>query len=184
MTYRIGLASLAALLLACGVEAQQTPGKKGPNPAAQAAAAKNQATHAALIGELQQAATLLEQAIHDYDGHRAAALHGVHQAMHALKHDMHHHNKTGATVKQPKPANPTTGGTAAAPQQQTANKPKNTNANKETQAASDAQLKQAMTGLQSVLNQLGSLPQGPKHVHAEEHVKKAIHHLHTALEIK
>jgi hypothetical protein len=168
MIHRIclmSLASVAALLFVCGVDARQNKGGPTNKPAGQAA----QATHAALIAELQQIHTLLSQAKHDYQGHRASAAGHVHKAIHALNHG----NKTNATGQQAKPNKPAT-----------VNKPANTNAIKETQAASDTQLKEALAGLNSIQNQLASLPQGPKHAHAQEHLKKAINELNTALKIK
>lgn len=164
MKHLFCLASVMGLLSVSGVEARQNN-----KPDAKAAAG----AHATVVAELQQVHTLLIQAKHDYNGHRATAADHVHKALHA----MNHNNKTTTAkrnVQQQtvnKPAN-------------TNNKPANANAIKETQTASDAQLKEALTGLHSVQNQLASLPKGPKHAEIEEHVKKAIHELHTALKIK
>jgi hypothetical protein len=161
MNHRIWLwsvAVLATVLLAGSVEAKRNKGE---------AKAEAKATHATLIAELHQIMGLLHQAKHDYEGHRAAAMEQVHKAIEALEHDMHHHNKT-------KPGTP---GAAA-------HHAKPGNSNKEPQAESDLQLKEAITGLQAVHGQLASLPKGPKHAHAEEHIHKAIHDLHVALKIK
>jgi hypothetical protein len=166
MKHHIQLGSLAALttlLLAWNAAAK-------PNPVNSQAAA---AAHAALIAELQQINGLLTRAKHDYEGHRAAAVNQVHKAIHALQH----HIKAGAAGQPAKASNPTTTGIPAQP----ANVG---NANKEPQAESDTQLKEALTGLKTVHSQLTSLPQGLKHKLAEEHIRKAIHELHTALKIK
>jgi hypothetical protein len=156
MKHLFCLAAVAVLLSITGVEARQNKKVDG-----QAVAG----THATVVAELQQVHTLLVQAKHDYDGHRASAAGHVHKALQAMNH-----NKT-ATAKRNV-------------QQQTVNKPANTNGIKETQGASDTQLKEALTGLHSVQNQLASLPKGPKHAEIEQHLNKAIHELHTALKIK
>jgi hypothetical protein len=54
-------------------------------------------THNGAIQALHQAHTLLANANHDYDGHRAKAAHLVTQAIHELSGTHHHTNTTGVT---------------------------------------------------------------------------------------
>ena len=140
--------------------------------ATQHKAGQNSGNSTAALAALQQAHTLLAGANHDYDGYRAKAEHHITQAMHELGHQ---HGATGAGTTHK-------GGTAPANQGAAAPANKGAavqgNANKEPQAQSDAQLKQALqllSGLQ------GHLPNTHK---AAAHVQSAITELNTALKIK
>jgi hypothetical protein len=88
---------------------------------------------AAVVQQLHQAAKLLDEANHDYDGHRAKAEHEVHKAIHAL-HPAHRHPHlnapAGPRVKEP--------------------------AMKEDQKVSDAQLDKALQILQTLQPSLAS----------------------------
>lgn len=93
-------------------------------------AAKTQSAYASQVAQLHATAHLLNQADHDYQGHRAKAVHEIHQAIHALHpgpHKRHPHapKKTG---------------------------------NNEPQSVSDAQLNQAIAQLKTVQGQLSGAP--------------------------
>ena len=140
--------SVLALSLVMPVEAA---------PPAKTSSAKTSApAGSGLATALHQAKTLLDTAIHDYDGHRAKAVGEIHHAIHELS--PHHHKANHAN--QAKPANETT-------------------TPGETQAQSDMQLKQA---LQILSNLQGQVPKN--HAKAAGHIEKAIEELNTALKIK
>jgi hypothetical protein len=107
---------------------------------------------AAEVGELHKVKALLEKADHDYKGHRAAAVKELTAAIHDLAAGAHQHPH----------ANPGKG-------------------NKETQALSDAQLKEAVEQLRTVHKQL-SAAGAPATAAAA--VERAIKELHRALEIR
>jgi hypothetical protein len=115
--------------------------------------------YAAVVKELHATAHLLNQADHDYKGHRAKAVHEIHLAIHILHPGTHKH--TGTTNK-----STTNNGATGTP--------------KEPQAVSDAQLKQALQQLKSIHSQLNN--NAPPQAIAA--VRAAIHQLHVALEIK
>jgi hypothetical protein len=106
------------------------------------------------ISELHKIKVLLERADHDYKGHRAAAVKDITAAIHDLTRGAPHH--------QPH-AMPGKGG------------------NNETQALSDAQLKEAIEQLRVVHKQL-SVAGGP--ADAANAVERAIKELRIALEIR
>ena len=125
---------------------------------------QNSGTSTAALAALQQAHALLAGANHDYDGYRAKAERHITQAMHELGHQ---HGTTGAGAAHKGGAAPANKGAVV-----------QGNANKEPQAQSDAQLKQALqllSGLQ------GHIPNTHK---AATHVQSAITELNTALKIK
>jgi hypothetical protein len=107
--------------------------------------------HAARIATLREAHALLVHANHDYDGHRAKAAEAVHKALKELGYE---HKKAPA------------GATPAA--QTKVHEP---------QAASDAQMKQA-------LQLLGGVQFNGKHPKAAAHVEHAVREIKTALSIK
>ena len=100
----------------------------GPAPAA----GKNAASpFAAQVKELHDVKVILEQADHDYKGHRAEAVKQITAAIHALHPGhKHHHGKKGKGGGEP-------------------------------QALSDAQLKESIKVLNAVLVQLSGAPGGP-----------------------
>jgi chromosome segregation ATPase len=102
------------------------------------------------IAELHQVATQLQNADHDYKGHRAKAVEEIHAAIKSLQPAGHHHAQHATAHKH----------------------------NKEAQAASDAQLQQAVKELAAIETQL---PPGSKAVAS---VQAAIGELNTALKIK
>lgn len=108
---------------------------------------------AQVIERLHAAKQLLEHAKHDYEGQRAKAVHHITSAINALEH---HHGKQHGHHDQ-----------------------KDLGKN-ETQAHSDALLRQAVEQLQAVEKEL----KGEHHVKAKHEVAKAIQELHTALRIK
>jgi hypothetical protein len=116
-----------------------------------------------IVQALGETRKLLEAANHDYQGHRAAAVHQVMHAVHLLQHHKHHPNPANLTAALSKQTVP---------------------GNKEAQAASDAQLRQAITNLQVIGPQIQSISSGPHHQHAVQAVNKAITELQTALQIK
>src|ERR1700721_3053679 len=161
--WQIAIVSVLALGLVL-TPAVATP----PVKAAPAKAAANSSTTSEVVTALHEANTLLDTAIHDYDGHRAKAVGEVHHAIHELS--SHHHKSTnGATTpaakvaaKEAKPAN---GAATTTPG--------------ENQAQSDKQLKQALEILSGLS---GSLPKN--HAKASGHVQTAIEELNVALKIK
>jgi hypothetical protein len=109
-----------------------------------------------IISELEHSRALLEEADHDYDGHRAKAVGDITAAIHALK--PHHESKPSEKKARPE-KDP-----------------------KEPQAVSDAQLKKALAELETVHHQLKE-SKAEHHAKASEDVGKAIAQLHTALKI-
>jgi hypothetical protein len=118
---------------------------------------------AQVVAELHKVVQLLNEANHDYQGHRAEAVHYVHKAIHAL----HPHRKAVRP------------GTTPTPKPPTVKQP----APKEDQAKSDAQLKAAIQALQTVQTQLSSST-AAHHKKAAADLQAAIAELNTALAIK
>ena len=121
------------------------------------------------VSELNTTIKLLQAADHDYQGHRAQAVHDIHQAIHAL-HPTANHNKSSAT------GGKVTGKTVTAKGK---NLSKGQGANKEPQAVSDAQLKQAIAQLNTVQGQLKAAPPA-----ALNSIQAAVKQLQVALTIK
>jgi hypothetical protein len=137
-------------------------GAAAAGPSAAQGAKKNSTTpaHTPIIAGLHQTHALLQQANHDYDGYRAKAAHQVTKAIHVLDH--HKKHNPGTT----RPSN---------------NQPPI----REDQAKSDAQLRQAAQQLQTILNQLSSLPTADlRAAEAIPHVRAAIADIGTALQIR
>ena len=158
------LASLAALGLglvsvsasaASGVTTKTTPVAGLHKGVHSLGGTTRSATTSAAATAVHQAHTLLANANHDYDGHRAKAAAHV---THALRELGGHHHAAGA-------------GNGAA------NKG-NGNKVREPQAQSDEQLKQAMALLSGVR---GQIPNAHK---AHGHIQAAITELNTALKIR
>ncbi len=120
----------------------------------QAQAAKTVNPYAAQITALRTTAKLLQQADHDYKGHRAAAVHEIHVAIHSLQ-------PVGKKPVAPK------GGTGAG------------KGGKEPQNVSDAQLAQAIVQLKAIAPQLANAPPA-----ALTAVQTAVSQLEIALTIK
>jgi hypothetical protein len=115
------------------------------------------------IKALRSAHRLLAEADHDYDGHRAKAAKEVHKALKELGF-------------QPKKAQAAAGANAAVAAPKThAHEP----AVHESQANSDAQLKQAQEILQGVAKQLGT-----SHPKAAASITAAIGEINTALGVR
>jgi hypothetical protein len=119
-------AALGVVVLSIPSAANAAPVRagKGNIAAAQKAATanKNGANHAATVAALHQARTILQTALHDYDGHRARAVGHVTHAIHELSP----HHKNGQNGKNGN------GGNGVA------------KAQGETQAQSDQKLQQAL----------------------------------------
>ena len=141
------LALSAGLLTAATVAAAPT---KVPPPVDPAVAP--------FVKVLHEVVLLLNEANHDYDGHRAKAVHEVHNAIHALHP---HHKHPGVTVKPPVKAPPV----------------------KEDQKVSDAQLTRALQILQTLQPSLAS-SSTPNVQKAAVDVAAAITEIKTALAIK
>jgi hypothetical protein len=159
------LLALASLVLVSGVQANnkgnKVPGNGANKPAPQGM------THQQLINELHSTRTLLQNADHDYDGHRAKAVHHVGAAIHAL--GGHHHTQAGGTTTpavNPQPVN-AQGGKNPLPQE-----------------VSDARLKQGIQQLQIIQQQLATTKPGKNHGNAATSIQNAITELNTALKIK
>ena len=145
----LGLAVASAAAANSSVPAKSNTGKATAAPAANAT-----------VTTLHQAKTLLDTAIHDYDGHRAKAVEEIHHAIKALT--PHHTHKAPAAN-----GTKTNGGAG-----------KQTTTPGETQAQSDAQLKQALELLNGLnANQISNAK-------AATHLQTAITELNTALKIK
>ena len=108
---------------------------------------------------------MLEHGDHDYQGHRAKAVHEITQAIHDLEGKHAHAGKKGGAHAGKKPAG--------------AGNSKGSAKLKEPQATSDAQLKQAIQMLTQIESQLGNT-----HPKARTSVQMAIQELNTALTIK
>jgi hypothetical protein len=121
-----------------------------------------------LVTTLHQAKTLLETAIHDYDGHRAKAVEEIHHAIHELT-PHHHHKAANAATGAAKPA---------AREEKPANAAATTTPG-ENQAQSDMKLKQA---LQILSGLSGQFPKN--HTKPAGHIQTAIEELNVALKIK
>jgi hypothetical protein len=147
---------VAGLLTLLAVGDVALGGQKKNNPAKSA----QKAGDAQVIKELQATKVLLENANHDYKGHRASAVHHVIHAIHQLQHHKAHPNPASLTAHLSQPAF------------------------KEAQAASDAQLQQAMQNLTTIGAQIQTLGNAQHHQHAVKHVKSAIAEIQTALTIK
>ncbi|HWY88278.1 MAG TPA: hypothetical protein VNX28_16320 [Gemmataceae bacterium] len=90
------------------------------------AAAIVQNPYAGQVAQLRATAHLLQLADHDYQGHRARAVHDIHLAIHILHPGQHKHHPPSAKIV----------------------------GNNEPQSVSDAQLRQAITQLQAIRGQL------------------------------
>jgi hypothetical protein len=127
------------------------------------------AAHAGLISSLRHAHSLLVHADHDYDGHRAKAAEEVHKALVDLGY---HHKKASSTASVVKGAAVSTPGAAAVASGK--------HHMHESQAKSDAQLKQALQILQEASSVLGN----GKHPKANANINAAIAQINTALSLK
>jgi hypothetical protein len=122
--------------------------------AAPAAGKKAATPFAPEVKELHDVKGLLERADHDYKGHRAAAVKEITAAIHAL-HPGHKHHHHGKKGKK--------GG--------------------ESQALSDAQLRESIKVLNGVLAQLSRAPGEPA-LKAAAHVTNAVKDLELALKVR
>ena len=143
------------------------------------------------VAELNTTIKLLQAADHDYQGHRAQAVHDIHQAIHAL-HPTAKNNKSSTKGKQVAGKNNIAKGKnlakkpsvigknlAKKPSVKGKNSAKGKGANKEPQAVSDAQLKQAISQLNTVRGQLKAAPPA-----ALNSIQAAVKQLQVALTIK
>jgi hypothetical protein len=148
------------LVLTSNATAGNPPAKTPPNKTSNTGNTGQVA--AEYLTALHQAKTLLDTAIHDYDGHRAKAVGEIKHAIHLLTPKTAA-KTTPAVVQEEKAA--TTAPTTPTPG--------------ETQAQSDKQLKEAL----QILSEIGG--QFPKnHPKAAGHVETAIEELNIALKIK
>ncbi len=124
-----------------------------------------------IVGQLKSARALLSQADHDYQGHRAKAVHEISKAIHALQGSG---VKSPLTPQQKAAVLAARQAKAAAKQAGAAAKPM-----REPQALSDGQLRTALNTLVQVSVQLGTAKPNVR-----AHVDVAIGELKTALAIK
>jgi hypothetical protein len=121
------------------------------------------------LASLKSALKLLETANHDYKGHRAKAVHAIHEAIHEIEHHGQKHVPTSPAVAAAKAAirasTPKTGGQPPV---------------HEAQAVSDKQLLAAAELLSKVFTDLTATGKHPK---ATAHVQIAVQELQTALTI-
>jgi hypothetical protein len=136
-------------------------------PRSPTANATKQAGHS-IVKELRTTLALLAESDHDYQGHRAAAMHKIREAIRGIEQ---HHAKTGQQGQQGQ----------AGLKKTTGEVPQGQGAAKEplTQAQSDANLNTAIGQLQSVQMQIGS-----SHPQVSGDITAAIGELQTALKIK
>jgi hypothetical protein len=176
------LAALASLVLVSGLQASSkgnkvpsSGGNKVPVPSGNKTTPQVSA-NPTLAAELHATRTLLQNADHDYQGHRAMAVHHVGKAIHVLG-GHHHHTQTGSTNK------PTA--TPAVVNPQAAAQAGNVQGVKNPlpQEVSDAHLKQALQQLQTIQQQLANST-GKNHGQAAGELQNAIAELNTALKIK
>jgi hypothetical protein len=137
-----------------------------------ASAAANQAVNLDALATLKSAHKLLEEANHDYQGHRAKAVHAIHQAIREIEH---HSGKGAVKHTQSAPAKAAVKATVRAAKATTGKVPPV----HEAQAASDTQLRAAQQLLLKVQAELSS----GTHPKASVHVQTAILELQTALKI-
>jgi hypothetical protein len=133
--------------------------------------AANQAIKLDELAKLKSAKKLLEEANHDYQGHRARAVHAIHQAIREIEHK-------GKGIGKHAPTTPANAAAKAAVRAAKASAPK-TPAVHEAQAASDTQLRAAE---QLLLKAQAELSTG-RHPKASAHVQTAIQELEIALKI-
>jgi hypothetical protein len=133
-------------------------------------AVQPQAAATGVVAQLKSIRAVLEQADHDYKGHRAKAVHEITKAIHALEGV---NTKHAALTPQQRAALKTARQAKAATQQATGK------ANGEPQAQSDAQLNAALTQLTQVSAQMGSA----KPV-AQQYIQNALAELKAALAAK
>lgn len=126
------------------------------------------------IATLRSAKKLLEEANHDYKGHRAKAVSAIHKAIVEIEH---HGVKTG--VKQTA-ANPAAAAAKANARAVAAANGSKTPAVHESQVNSDVQLRAAQELLVKVQSELST----GKHPKALAHVQLALQELQVALQIK
>jgi hypothetical protein len=173
-SFRVLTAS-ARLLLACLLlvdpAAAFGPRKRaGSASPAKAAKAAKKGENALFIAELRKAHALLQKGKHDYKGHRARAVTHVHQAIRDLQ---------GARK-------PEAGKKPAAKVPVNSGKKKNAGKvarSRETQAQSDALLRQAAQILKTTHKQLESAKAGHGRRKAAHQVKKALEEIHKALKV-
>ena len=118
---------------------------------------------------MRQALTLLEHADHDYEGHRAAAVKELQGVLRALNNPNNGRKKNQASFTPGAPLPPNVPPRPGKNKQPARNLP-------ETQAASDAQLKQAEDLLVQAAGALSDVPL--------QHVNAAIAQIHTALQLR
>lgn len=163
------LAALACVVLVSGLEAG-TRGNKLPGGAENKGNGANKVAQGALtqqlVTELHTTKKLLENADHDYQGHRAHAVHHVGAAIHTLLGQKHTQTVVGANTAKNVQAGNVQGGKNPLPQ-----------------AVSDAHLKKALQQLQIIHQQVTST-NGNHHAGAAGHIQNAIAELNTALMIK
>jgi len=136
-------------------------------PRSPTANATKQAGHG-IVKELRTTLALLAESDHDYQGHRAAAMHKIREAIHRIEQ---HNAKTGQQGQQGQAGLKKTTGEVVQGQ----------GGGKEplSQAQSDANLNKAISQLQAVQTQIGS-----NHPQVSGDITEAISELQTALKIK
>jgi len=136
-------------------------------------------TASGAIGQLRSIRTILEHADHDYQGHRAKAVHEITHAIHGLegstagaRHAALSPQQKAAFIaaRQAKAANAATTPSGTTTTQKRLSEP---------QATSDQQLNTALTMLTQVSSQIGNAKPG-----VEQHLQSAVQELKTALAIK
>jgi hypothetical protein len=132
-------------------------------------AAVKQAVKLDELASLKSALQLLEGANHDYKGHRAKAVHAIHEAIHEIEHHGQKHVPTPPAVAAAKAA-------AKASTPKTGSVPPV----HENQVASDTQLVAAEQLLSKVFAELTTTGKHPK---AIGHVKIAVQELQIALKL-
>jgi beta-glucosidase-like glycosyl hydrolase len=126
-----------------------------------------------LLAQLKSVRSLLEQADHDYKGHRANAVRELTYAIRSLE--------TAKTKNSPLTPQQKAARAAAKQAKIAAKEAAAANPNREPQQASDAQLRSALAVLTQLSGQIGNVPATSK---LQGHLRNAVAELNTALSIK
>jgi hypothetical protein len=132
-----------------------------------------------IVSQLRATLNLLSQADHDYQGHRARAMHAIGSAMNHLQprsFSSSQYNLAAPTV-----ATPAGASTAVAVTRTATNGP---GRNQMPQATSDAHLQNALQSLNGIQGELTNTGGTQHHVRARQAVQLAIQELNTALSIR
>jgi len=160
-------AALGIQAIPVAAAAVTKPSTQGPSMGGGSSSGKN------VLAQLEAAKHLLERGKHDYDGHRAKAVHEVSAAIKDLEYKHPTHSPMHAQGGK-------AGGNTSSLASLASSKPANAGADdKESQPKSDALLHHAIRDLEAALKEL----HGEHHKKAAQAIEAAIHELHLALKV-